>query len=145
MACEQLPGRRQCGYVSLAQRIPVGWAGQISGLGEEALALSCDLYNSVCGNRLLRNGRRFLFRRCNLKYGRFDLPRYQLIGAYLAVLEDMCLAEQYLQYSCQASDVINRQDQKRLGTELPTNSRFNPCVCLGVLDTQNLTSSLGVG
>jgi hypothetical protein len=87
----------------------------------------------------------FLFKRCRLNDGRLDLSRYQLIGAYLAVLEYMRFAEQYLQYSRQASDVINRQDQKRLGTELPTNSPFNPCVRLGILDTENLTPSLSVG
>jgi hypothetical protein len=100
--------------------------------------------NSVSGNRLLRNGCHFLLKERSLKDGRLDLSRYQLIGAYLAVLEDMRFAEQYLQYSRQASDIINRQDQKRLGTELPTNSPFNPCVRLGILDTQNLTPSLCV-
>jgi hypothetical protein len=79
-----------------------------------------------------------------LQYGRLDLSRYQLIGAHLAVLEGMCFAEQHFEYARQASDVINRQDQKRLGTELPTNRRFNPCVRLGILDTENLAASVEV-
>ena len=89
--------------------------------------MSCDLCNSVRSDRQLGDRLRFLYKRCSLNYGRLDLSCYQLIGAYFAVLEDMRFAEQYLQYSRQASDVINRQDQKRLGTELPANSRFNPC------------------
>jgi hypothetical protein len=91
------------------------------------------------GNRL-----RFLFKRLSLQYGRLDLSRYQLIGAYLAALEGMRIAEQHLEYSRQASDVINRQDQKRLCTELPANSRFNPGIRLGILDAENLAASVDV-
>jgi hypothetical protein len=86
----------------------------------------------------------FPFSRGGGKNGRLDLSRHQLIGEYLGILEGVRLAEQDLQYSRQSSGLINRQDQKGSGSELPTNSRFNPFVCLSILDTENLAPSVGV-
>ena len=56
----------------------------------------------------------------------------------------MRFTKQDLQHSAHGLTLINRHDQQGLGSELPANRCFNPWVGLGIFDTQNLTTHLGV-
>ena len=62
----------------------------------------------LCGVFLLF----LLYRICSVKQSGLDLLGHQAIGAYLAILKGMRLAEADVQHSCNGSIEINGKDEK---------------------------------
>src|SRR5437879_9993207 len=69
-----------------------------------------------------------------------DQSSHQLIGAYLAILEGVCLAKKDFHRSGHGPTTTNRHDEEGLSAKLAANRGFDPGVGLGILDTQNLTA-----
>src|SRR5438132_14289141 len=69
-----------------------------------------------------------------------DQSGHQLIHAYLAILEGVCVAKKDFHRSGHGPTTINRHDEEGLSAELPANRGFDPGVGLSILDTQNLTA-----
>src|SRR2546422_2680499 len=82
----------------------------------------------------------FQFKLGRMGYCLGDQSGHQLIRAYLAILEGVCLAKKDFHCSGHGPTTTNRHDEEGLSAKLAANRGFDPGVDLGILDTQNLTA-----